>query len=42
MASLEAEHSLCGMQASVAAALGLRSPGSQALEHRLHGCGPQA
>ena len=41
-ASLVAEHSLRGTQASVVAALGLSSFGSQALEHRLNGCGPQA
>ena len=40
--SLEAELGLSGAQASVVAMLGLSSCGSQALEHRLKGCGTQA
>ena len=42
VASLVAEHGLKGSQASVAAACGLSSCGSQALEHRLNSCGTQA
>ena len=40
--SLVAEHGLQGAGASVLVARDLRSCGSQALEHRLNGCGTQA
>ena len=39
VASLVAEHGLEGSQASVVAACGLNSFGSQTLEHRLSSCG---
>ena len=42
VASLVAEHRLQGAPVSVAAARGLRSRGSQALKHRLNGCGARA
>ena len=42
VASLVAEHGLSGVQASVAAALGLSSYGSRALELRLSSYGAQA
>ena len=38
----EVEHRLQGMRASVVAARGLSSCGSQTLEHRLNSCGPGA
>ena len=41
VASLVAEHGLHGVQASVAAAWGLRSCGSWSLEYRLHSWGTQ-
>ena len=41
-ASAIAEHRLSGMWAAEAAACGLRSCGSWALEHRLSCCGTQA
>ena len=42
VASLDAEHGLSGVQASVAEACGLSGCGSPALEHVLNGCGAQA
>ena len=42
LAFLAVDHRLQGTQASVAAARGLRSFGSQALEHRLKNCAAQA
>ena len=42
VASLAAEHGLQGLWASVAAAYGLSSWGSQALEHRVSRCGAPA
>ena len=42
VASLDAEHRLWGTWASVAAACGLSSFGSQALEHKLNSCSVQA
>ena len=42
VASLVAEHRLQAMQASVAAAHGLKTCGTQALEHGLNTCGARA
>ena len=42
LASLIAMHGLQGVWASVVVAHGLGSCGSQAIEHRLNRCGPQA
>ena len=41
-ASLVMEHRFLGIRTSVVVARGLRSCGSQALEHRLSGCGAWA